>query len=119
MNQPEYFFTPREVMINLAHDYMGIDERWKMQLKNGMSEEMCEDFWLMQQFMNENDSFIGDGKVIPKFPECLEEVAQLCLKHYSLPADRLKNSYQRIFNMEFYNPEARKRILEELAELEN
>ena len=117
MQHPQYRFSPLERVEELAKSYIEVDRNWKMQARNGMSGEMCIDFWIMQLFMNNNHEYIDEQNDLPT-PESLDLTAKECARHYNRDPDKLKDIYLRILNMEFYDPEKRERIERELAELE-
>jgi hypothetical protein len=114
----EYTFPLEANTVRLAHDYIKLDGLWQMQARNGMPTLVCEDFWIMKAFMNHNDSRVADNEeLLEPTPSQLDEIAKLCSEHYGRPVGRLKDSYQKVHNMDFYDPQLKERILRELAEL--
>ena len=107
MNDSKYTFMPLEEIKETAKLYRDLDTETEMQMRNGMTEEVHENYWIINYFSFYN---YPSGE-LPD--EQLDEMAELCSDHYGIPKEELLESFRRVNSWEFYDEDFKSKCIQQ------
>jgi len=112
-----YKFLPLESIEILVDQYIQLDTRVQMRIRNGMTREIYLDHTILNEFINQNDPTLECGPFGIPTEDSLLRVAGLCVQQYGRTPEQLTDAFQRASGTEFLDQELREEIERRFKEL--
>jgi len=115
----DYVFPDIKDLESLAGSYIIFDSQAKMMARNGMPRELYVNFWIVNQFINENSKAINTTPYDPMgcySDLCIGLATKVCAEHYNRKQEELIDAWDSITCMDFYDPDLKENLSRQLKE---
>jgi len=117
----ELEYAPLAKLETLADDYLRLDTIAQMKTNNGMPRELYVNFWIVNQFLNdnnENPAFpVERDEFERRIADTVKRAADLCEAHYDRNSVELQEAFKRVTSLEFHDADKRAELEKKMRDL--